>query len=171
MRCSDQTELLRSRQLAAFHALQALEPFEGRLTGPLAAGALQQHDPVVLHVSAEHPDLVAAHLSALGIPIRHLSARLHIPRGPGRAVDGYGFVAGGIEFELWVLSESDYRQRLRVASESPDLPRLSATALQRRLLAEAGMDAMPASTSMPAVRATIVPLAALRSVDQVPERK
>lgn len=171
MRSSDPTETLRTRLLAAFDALQALAPFEGRLAGALAADALQQHDPVVLHLSAEHPDQIAAHLSALGIPIRHLSGKLHVPRGPGRSVHGFGFVAGSLAFEVWVLAPSDYRQRLRVASESSDLPRLSLAALRRRVQEEGSLHAGPAASSTTDIRARILSSAGPGSLDQAQTSK
>lgn len=120
---------------SAVDAMRALLPFASRIAGVLATGQPSDGAPIVLHVAADHPDLLSTHLDALGIPRRHLRGRLHIPRGTPRPIDGFAFVAGTQDFVLWVLEPSDFRQRLRVANEAADLPRIGLRAAEQRLAA------------------------------------
>lgn len=118
---------------AALDAMLALQQFAPRVAGALVHGRLEKHQPLVLHLCAEHADQVRAVLDQLGIPARTLQSRLRVPRDVSRALPGFGFLAGAYEFVIWVFDEGSFRQRLRVGDETEPAARMTRRALEDRL--------------------------------------
>ena len=118
---------------AALQAMTLLQPFEVRLAGPLAAGTADRRLPIVLHLQADHADEVRHFFDARQIPTRMLETRLRFPRAPAQPLPGIGFLAGDQEFLIWIFSEAQFRQRLRVGDESEPSRRLTLAAVTRLL--------------------------------------
>lgn len=125
--------LLAGQLQTAHEAMQVLARFEPRLAGPLAELAADARLPIVLHVQADHLDDVIMHLDERQIPARSLETRLHIPRSASQTLPGLSFIAGAQEILVWVFTPAQFRQRLRVGSESAPSQRLSLQALRKEL--------------------------------------
>lgn len=113
--------------------MQLLAPFGPRLAGPLAELTADPRLAIVLHVQAEHSDDVRMYLDERRIPTRTLQTRLRIPRGISQTLPGVGFYAGEQEFLVWIFTQEQFRQRLRVGDESSPSTRLNQSAVQRKL--------------------------------------
>jgi len=125
-------DLVLSAQLGdALQAMHVLHRFDPRLTGSLAAGIADRQQAIVLHVRAEHADDVRMALDEHAIPVRMLQTKLHFPRAATQALPGLSFIAGQQEFVIWVFSEAQFRQRLRVGTDPEPAYRLSYAAVQR----------------------------------------
>ena len=115
----------------ALQAMHLLQPFDPRLTGSLTAGIADPQQAIVLHVRAEHADDVRKALDEHAIPVRMRQTKLHFPRAATQALPGMSFIAGQQEFVIWVFSEAQFRQRLRVGTDPEPAQRLTTTAVRR----------------------------------------
>lgn len=122
------------RQLQdALQAMTLLQAFEPRLAGALADGSAGPGLPIVLHVRADHADDVQRLLAEHGIPARMRETRMYPPRAPSQALPGASFLAGEQEIVIWIFSEGQFRQRLRIGDESIASPRMTRAAVERAL--------------------------------------
>lgn len=115
---------------AALQAMRLLRDFDPRLAGALAGGSADPRLPVLLHVRAEHADDVARALIQHDIPARMRQTRLHFPRAAAQPLPGVSFLAGEQEFVIWIFTEAQFRQRLRVGDESVASKRLAQAAVE-----------------------------------------
>ncbi len=120
----------------ALQAMTLLQRFQPRLAGALADGAVDPRLPIVLHVMAEHADDVQHLLVEHGIPARMRETRMYLPRAPTQALPGVSFLAGDQEFQIWIFTEGQFRQRARIGDESVASRRLTQAAVERWLASE-----------------------------------
>ena len=125
--------LLAGQLQTALEAMQMLARFEPRLTGPLAEWTADPRLPIVLHVQADHSDDVRMYLDEQQIPTRSMETRLHIPRSASQNLPGLGFIAGAQEILVWIFTPAQFRQRLRVRSESAPSQRLNLQSVRKQL--------------------------------------
>lgn len=119
---------------AAIECMRRLTPFDPRLTGLLATGVEPPPEDFVHIVTvAEHVDALAGQFEAIGIPTRMVERKAEAPRSSPVRIPGYAFLAGDIEFRVWVLSEAQSRQRLRFLSDPSAYPRLTLKATLKLL--------------------------------------
>lgn len=104
-----QATQLDMRREAAIEAMRFLSAFRPRLTGPVLEGTADTHSPVQLHLHAENPDAVLTFLHEHGIEHRVSERRLHLDAQRLATVPLVGFVADGIDFELWLLPADSER--------------------------------------------------------------
>ncbi len=115
---------------AALQAMQVLQPFAPRVAGALAEGTADPRLPIVLHVVAEHADDVQRLLVEREIPARMRQTRMYPPRAPALALPGVSFLAGDQEFLIWIFTEAQFRQRVRIGNESVASPRMTRAAVE-----------------------------------------
>ena len=128
------------RLRAAIECMRRLQPFDPRLTGLLAAGVEPPaEDFVHILTVAEHVDALGGHFETIGIPTRMVERKAEAPRAAAIRIPGYAFLAGNIEFRVWVLSEAQSRQRLRFLSDPCAYPRLTLKAVQKLLDTDPGL--------------------------------
>lgn len=138
---ADSTASAARRQLQdALQAMALLQPFDPRLAGALAAGTADPRLPIVLHVQAEHADDVLHLLAGRGIPARMRETRMYPPRAATQPLPGVSFMAGEQEILIWIFSEAQFRQRVRIGDEGAASPRMTRAAVERAL---AGLTAGP----------------------------
>jgi hypothetical protein len=121
---------------AALQAMQLLQPFAPRLAGALADGTADPRLPIVLHLQAEHADDVLRFLAEHGIPARMRETRMYLPRAPAQTLPGVGFLAGDQEFQIWIFTEGQFRQRARIGDESIASRRLTRATVEAWLATE-----------------------------------
>jgi hypothetical protein len=122
------------RQLhAALQAMELLQAFAPRLAGALASGTADPRLPIVLHVRAGHADDVHHLLDEHRIPVRMRQTRMYPPRAPAEPLPGISFLAGDQEFLIWIFTEAQFRQRVRIGDESAASPRMTRAAVERAL--------------------------------------
>jgi hypothetical protein len=125
------------RQLrAALQAMELLQAFAPRLAGALASGTADPRLPIVLHLRAGHADDVQRLLDEHGIPVRMRQTRMNPPRAPAELLPGVSFLAGEQEFLIWIFTEAQFRQRVRIGDESAASPRMTRSAVERWLASE-----------------------------------
>lgn len=102
---------LRKKREGAAHAMERFSGFEPRLVGRVLDGSADRGTPVQLQVFSAEPEAFARFLVDEGFPARALPwANLIL--GPDRQarVPAWGFLAGGLEFEVTVLPPALLRQ-------------------------------------------------------------
>jgi hypothetical protein len=122
--------LLIEQLSAALQAMTLLRRFEPRLAGALANGAADPRLPIVLHLRAEHADEVARVLIEHDIPVRTRETRLRVPRAAAQPLPGVSFLAGTQEFLIWIFTEAQFRQRVRIGDEGVPSGRLARPAVE-----------------------------------------
>jgi hypothetical protein len=123
-----------ARQLRdALQAMELLQAFAPRLAGALASGIADPKLPIILHVVAEHADDIQRLLADRRIPARMRETRMFPPRAPALALPGVSFLAGDQEFLIWIFSEAQFRQRVRIGDESVASPRMTRSTVERAL--------------------------------------
>ena len=114
----------------ALQAMELLQSFAPRLAGALADGTADPRLPIVLHLQAEHADDVLRFLAEHGIPARMRETRMFPPRAPSLALPGVSFLAGDQEFLIWIFTEAQFRQRVRIGDENAASPRMTRAAVE-----------------------------------------
>lgn len=109
-RGSEQTAHLDARREAAIEAMRFLAAFRPRLVGAALEGTADAHSPVQLHLHDDDPDAVLRFLQEHGIEHRVGERRIHLDPRRLAPVPHVGFVADGIDFELWLLPADSERQ-------------------------------------------------------------
>ena len=115
---------------AGLQAMTLLQSFDPRLAGALAGGIADARLPIVLHVRAGHADEVARVLIEHGIPARMRETRLRFPRAAAQPLPGVSFLAGEQEIMIWIFTEAQFRQRLRIGDESVASRRLARSSVE-----------------------------------------
>ena len=108
-------EILSRLRRSAMNAMRELKEFKPRLTGPVLRGSVDQGSGVSLHLFADTVEEVGFFLMDCGIPFRQIEQRFDFGSDGKLRIPGYGFVADGVDFELWVFSGS-YRHRTPLCS-------------------------------------------------------
>jgi hypothetical protein len=103
-------ERLRELRETAREAMRSLEEFRPRLVGPVLSGTASEHAPVQLHLFAPTPELVSMRLLERHIPHDSFERRYRLHRGGQQTQPAFRFVAGDVEVELTVFSETGLRQ-------------------------------------------------------------
>lgn len=130
----DSTARATRRQLQdALQAMALLQPFDPRLAGALAAGTADPRLPIVLHVQADHADDVQHLLAGRGIPARMRETRMYPPRAATQPLPGVSFMAGEQEILIWIFTEAQFRQRVRIGDDSAASQRMTRAAVERAL--------------------------------------
>ena len=109
-RGNEQTTHLDTRRDAAIEAMRFLAAFRPRLVGAVLEGTADAHSPVQLHLHTDDPDAVLRFLHDHGIAHRVGERRIHLDPQRHESVPHAGFVADGIDFELWLLPARCERQ-------------------------------------------------------------
>lgn len=109
-RGSEQATYLGARRAAAIEAMRFLVAFRPRLTGAVLEGTADAHSAVRLHLHGDDPDAVLRFLHEHGIAHRVGERRIHLDPQRPVPVPFVGFVADGIDFELWLLPTASERQ-------------------------------------------------------------
>lgn len=97
------------RRVAADVMLE-LEPFAPRLVGAVLAGTVTISSGVELHVFADAPELVAAHLERSGTYVRDCQRRYRLDAATTVQRPGFCFERGGEEIEVFVFPERSAHQ-------------------------------------------------------------
>lgn len=117
----------------ALQAMQALEPFQPRLVGPVLQGSADRGSRVQLHLFADTPEEVIFRLLELGIPWREGERTHQYPDGRRRRHPSFRFRAGGSEVELVVFPVAGLRQPPLEPGQQRPLERASRGQLERLL--------------------------------------
>lgn len=94
----------------AVQAMRMLSEFEPRLIGLALHGVTDRQHGVELFLFADRPEDVLFKLADQGIPWRESERTLRYAGGQRTAHPAFGFLAGGIPFELIVLPSRARRQ-------------------------------------------------------------
>jgi hypothetical protein len=122
------TRRLFAMRVVALEALEALEPFSPRLMGSVATGHVRSGSDVDLHVFAEHPADVEAHVRGLGWV--YDVERVDIMK-QGKAMSfTHIHVADVFPLELTVYPPSELRNRPRSSTDGKPIVRLRAQTLR-----------------------------------------
>ncbi len=117
----------------ALQAMQALEPFQPRLVGPVLQGSANRGSRVQLHLFADTSEEVIFRLLELGIPWRD-GERTHLyPDGRRMRHPSFRFRAGDSEVELVVFPVAGLRQPPLEPGQQRPLERASHAQLERLL--------------------------------------
>ena len=135
---AEKPEFLSRLRRSALNAMAELKEFKPRLTGPVLRGSVVQGTGVSLHLFADSVEEVGFFLMDCGIPFRQIEQRFDFGSDGKQRIPGYGFVADGVDFELWVFSGS-YRHRTPMSSLEGGAMR-RASAAEVRALLESGVE-------------------------------
>ena len=126
---------LRQRRQAALQALEFLNAFKPRLTGPVLDGTADTHASVQLQLHSDDADAVQRFLEEHRIPAESRTRRLRLDRERSGEFPVWLFSAEEITFDLTVLPYDALRQAPLSQLDEKPMPRASAAQL-RKLLAE-----------------------------------
>jgi len=117
-----------SRQLqqmrkTAVEAMQALNRFQPRLTGPVLQGSGDSRSPIQLHLFADTPEDVAFALLEMGIPWQQREKHHRYRDGTRRTYPSFHFRAGDSRVELVVFPPSGLHHPPLAPSEQRPLER------------------------------------------------
>lgn len=123
----------------ALVAMQLLEDFEPRLTGPVLEGTAGRHSPVVLHVFSDTTEAVLWRLMDQGVRYQELERHLRV-RGETRPVPGVRFFGGDVEVEVIVFPGVGLREAPPSQVDGRPMRRAALGEVRERLQAlEAGL--------------------------------
>jgi hypothetical protein len=129
---------LERKRRAALHAMQLLESFEPRLSGPVYSGTALDASPVELHLFADCSEDVSMFLSDQRIPHDLRDLQLQLRDGRRLRVPVYLFEAGEDAFELIVFPFDEMRRPAPLEpGEARPMIRADVKAV-RRLLQDTG---------------------------------
>lgn len=109
-RGNEQATHLSARREAAIEAMRFFAAFSPRLTGAVLEGTADAHSAVHLHLHDDDPDAVLRFLQDHAIAHRVGERRIHLDPQRFIPVPHVGFVADGIDLELWLLPADSARQ-------------------------------------------------------------
>lgn len=95
---------------AGLSAMELLSVFDPRLVGPALSGTASETSPVNLHVFSDSPELVAMHLSDLGVGYRAYERRIRSRRDQLDTFAGFAFVHDDVTIEATVFPVDGIRQ-------------------------------------------------------------
>jgi hypothetical protein len=131
---SRRTRRLFAMRVTALEAMQKLERFDPRLIGSVSTGHVRRGSDIDLHVFADDPDPLVAHVRALGWTFD--IERVSIIKG-GKPRDFlHVHVADVFAIELTVYPRRDIRTRPRSSTDGKPIVRLSTSALEALLARE-----------------------------------
>ncbi|HFD11345.1 MAG TPA: hypothetical protein ENJ32_02580 [Crenotrichaceae bacterium] len=96
----EQLNQLLQQRTAALEAMQYLEQFSPRLTGPVLSGVAGQHSSVILHVFADTPEAIITTLLDAGIPFVEKSHEVTSPQGKLESFSRLCLLVDNITIEL-----------------------------------------------------------------------
>ncbi|MEQ8663405.1 MAG: hypothetical protein RLW62_21520 [Gammaproteobacteria bacterium] len=119
-RVAQERRIARLRR-AALAALALFEPFAAKLCGPVWYGTAAEHDPIVLHLTADEPEAVTRFLLERRIPYHLGESLLRFPGQPSpHRTPCFELELDGELFELAVFpSSGPWRQPLSSLDERP----------------------------------------------------
>lgn len=91
-------------------AMELLSDFDPRLVGSVLSGTADANSPVELHVFSDSPELVAMHLSNLGVSYKAYERRIKCRRDQVAAYAGFAFFRDDIAIEATVFPIVGIRQ-------------------------------------------------------------
>ncbi len=104
---------LAQQRRVALEAMEFLEQFSPRLTGPVFTGAAGRHSPVMLQVFAETPEAVIITLLDAEIPFDEKSHEVTSPKGKLESYSRLCLRVDNIAIELYLLPLKYLRNRAR----------------------------------------------------------
>lgn len=104
LRGDEQQQVLLHLRQSALRAMQSLHRFNPMLVGSVFQGTADSNSHVQLHLFADTPEDVLFALSDLQIPWQEKQRSLIFRKGGRREIPSFQFNAGGVVFELLVLS-------------------------------------------------------------------
>lgn len=122
------TRRMFAMRVVALEAMVALETFSPRLIGSVATGHVRRGSDIDLHVFAEHPEDVVAHVTHLGWPheVQHVSiVKQGVPRDFTHV-----HVEDVFPVELTVYAPAELRIRPRSSTDGKPIVRVSAASLR-----------------------------------------
>lgn len=130
-------DALRSHLAVALEAMQLLERFSPRLTGPLLNGLVTPFAEIPLHVFPDDPERLAVWLQEHGIPYEESSRRLRFGGDRHATVPGFRFYAGDIRIDVTALPPDGEREAPLSPVDARPMRRASLKDVER-LLEQAG---------------------------------
>ncbi|MGZ3417482.1 MAG: nucleotidyltransferase domain-containing protein [Polyangiales bacterium] len=124
----DRTRRLFSMRVVALEAMERLEPFQPRLIGSVATGHVRSGSDIDLHVFAEDPVVVEAHVKALGW--FHEVQRVNIIKHGKVQEFVHILVPDVYPVELTIYEPRELRNRPRSSTDGKPIVRLKASALR-----------------------------------------
>lgn len=130
-----QPDALQLRRESALQAMQFLQAFQPRLSGPVLTGVAGDNSPVILHLHCDDAEAVHHFLHDQRIPAE---ARAWLLQLAGHTMKqhfpGWEFAADGIAFELVVLPEDALRQPPVSSDDGKPLPRATLAQVRQLLV-------------------------------------
>ncbi len=128
------TRRLFAMRAVALRAMRALEAFEPRLIGSVSTGHIRRGSDIDLHVFADDPDALLAHVSSLGW--RYETERVTILKFGEIREYLHVHVRDDFEVELTVYERRELRFRPRSSTDGKPIERVKAAALEALLARE-----------------------------------
>ena len=118
------------RQLA-LEAMDSLEQFSPRVTGPILSGNVNQHSKLQIHLFSDSPEQIALHLLDKGIPYQESETTLSFKKGQKQRQPCFRFQYKETEVEIiWFQSGSIGQPPLSSIDQKPE-KRASLTQLRK----------------------------------------
>ncbi len=125
---------LHARRQSAVQAMQFLQAFQPRLSGPVLTGVAGDTSPVILHLHCDDAEAVQQFLHDQRIPVEARAWPLQLAGHSTRQhFPGWEFAADGIAFELVILPEDALRHPPVSSDDGKPLPRATLAQLQQLL--------------------------------------
>lgn len=128
------TRRLFAMRVVALRAMKALEPFEPRLIGSVSTGHIRRGSDIDLHVFADDPDSLLAHLAAFGW--RWETERITILKFGEIREYLHVHLRDDFEVELTVYERRELRFRPRSSTDGKPIVRVKAAALEATIARE-----------------------------------
>lgn len=126
---------LQLRRESALQALQFLQAFQPRLSGPVLTGLAGDSSPVILHLHCDDAEAVHHFLHDQRIPAEARTWSLQLAgHATKQHFPGWEFAADGIAFELIILPGDALRQPPVSGDDGKPLPRATLTQVRQLLL-------------------------------------
>ncbi|MGH8054451.1 MAG: hypothetical protein ACREP4_11095 [Stenotrophomonas sp.] len=126
---------LQMRRESAVQAMQFLQAFQPRLSGPVLTGVAGDTSAVILHLHCDDAEAVHHFLHDQRIPAEARAWSLQLAGHPTKQhFPGCEFAADGIAFELVILPEVALRQPPVSSDDGKPLPRATLAQVRQLLL-------------------------------------